>query len=125
MTEIQKAEDNTKKQKEFGKKQIIKNKNMSIESVIKDLSELVEETAESVRITAVAGKRAMLDSGTPSVIQAEATDQKGEFKLKLLSPKGTTNLGTVLSDTELSAEDLSEINKMNEKGLKGYQSQIN
>ncbi|MFZ3301140.1 MAG: hypothetical protein WA152_00315 [Microgenomates group bacterium] len=97
---------------------------MGIELVVNDLKKIIKETAESVRITAVAGKRAMLDSGTPSVIQAEVTDQEGKFKLKLLCPKGTTDLGIVVSDTELSAEDLSEIEKMNEKGLKGYQSQI-
>lgn len=96
---------------------------MSIESVIKDLKELIKGNDE-IRITAAAGKRAMLDSNTPSVIQAEATGQKGIFELKLLSPNGKTNLGTVVSDTELSAEDLDEIKKMNEKGLKGYQSQI-
>ncbi len=96
---------------------------MSIESVIKDLKELIKGNDE-IRITAAAGKRAMLDSGTPSVIQAEATGQEGMFNLKLLSPKGTIDLGTVVSDIEHSAEDLSTIKKMNEKGLKGYRSQI-
>ena len=67
----------------------------------------------------------MLDDNTSSVIQAESTGQKGKFKLTLLSPNGTIDLGVVASDIDLSQEDLDKIRKMNEKGLKGYQSQTN
>lgn len=97
---------------------------MSIESVIRDLKELIKVNGEIVRITAAAGKMAMLDLGTPSVIQAEETGEKGRFQLKLLSPKSITDLGIVTSDVDLTEVDLDEIREMNEKGLKGYQSQI-
>lgn len=97
---------------------------MSIESVIKDLKNLIKGSDE-IRITGAAGKRAMLDDNTPSVIQVESTGQNGKFKLTLVSPKGTTNLGEVASDIDLSPEDLDKIKEMNEKGLKGYQSQVN
>ena len=98
---------------------------MNIESVISDLRELIKGNGEIVRITAAAGKRAMLDSKTPSVIQTEETSEKGKFQLNLLSPKGTTDLGIVTSDIALTEDDLLKIRKMNEKGLKGYESQIN
>jgi hypothetical protein len=95
---------------------------------ITELKKWINESADSARITGIAGSRAIVD-GKPSVILAEETGEteggKQKFKLELLvHSKPRTELGDVTSDIVLDQDDLIKIKKMNEKGLRGYKSQI-